>query len=83
MFLLLSEECTFTNGDVANNRPNGEVMIGKTKNETDCARYVKVKQRTASGALWIPHNNKCFAEFGNWIKPSRATSTDENSITRA
>ena len=66
-----------------NNGPNIEVLIGETNNENDCGRSVKAKQRAATGALWLGHNNRCFAEFGNKIIVTTNTSTDENVITRA
>ena len=81
--MFISEECTFTDGNVLNNGPNIEVLIGETNNENYCARSVKAKQRAATGALWLEHNYKCFAEFGNKIIVTTNTSTHENVITRA
>ena len=82
-FIFISVECDFSDGDVLNNGPKIEELIGKTNTENECARSVKHLMTTATGALWQRHSKMCFAEFGDKINPPSSTWNHENDVSRA
>ena len=68
VFIHVLEPCRFKYGDVKGKQ---EKFIGRTRNEEGCSIKVQEKIPSATGARWIKNINYCYAEFGNFIKPTR------------
>ena len=69
LFYYLKEPCRFKDGDV---RGKPERFIGRSGTEDGCSLMVQEKVPSAKGARWYKILNYCYAEFGNYIQPTRA-----------
>ena len=65
------EPCRFKNGDVRGGR-KAEKFIGRSHSEDGCSIMVQEKIPSATGARWLKIINYCYAEFGHYIRGSRA-----------